>query len=155
MANVRDEDHMFDTARDAMHAMHIAPAARAAPQQSSDEIIHLLAQALEGPHPAREPNKALGEALEEISSLKKALRTRTVIGQATGMLMVQRNLTAEQAFAYLRKLSSCSNIKVRDIATSMIEQANERRRHDAPQTRLFSTGDNLNGRDMTFVPFVD
>ena len=68
---------------------------------------------------------ALGRAQQEIATLKEALASRTVIGQATGMLMVQLGLSAEQAFAHLVERSSRTNVKVRVIATSMVEEATE------------------------------
>jgi hypothetical protein len=67
---------------------------------------------------------ALLQAREEIETLKEALRTRTIIGQATGMLMRELNLSADAAFAHLVELSSHSNVKIRDIATRMVDEAN-------------------------------
>lgn len=71
-----------------------------------------------------EARDALLQAREEIKTLKEALRTRTIIGQATGMLMRELNLSADDAFAHLVELSSHSNVKIRDIATRMVDEAN-------------------------------
>jgi hypothetical protein len=73
-----------------------------------------------------EARDALLQAREEIKTLKEALRTRTIIGQATGMLMRELNLSADDAFAHMVKLSSHSNVKIRDIATRMVDDANAR-----------------------------
>jgi GAF domain-containing protein len=52
--------------------------------------------------------------------LAEALETRTVIGQATGTLMERFGLDAEASFNVLRRLSSHSNLKLRDIATQVV-----------------------------------
>ena len=82
---------------------------------------------------------ALGQAQQEIATLKQALESRTVIGQATGMLMVQFGLSAEHAFAHLIKRSSHTNVKVRVIATSMVEEATELARRSAPRSPAQAT----------------
>ena len=82
---------------------------------------------------------ALGQAQQEIATLKEALESRTVIGQATGMLMVQLGLSAEQAFAHLMERSSHTNVKVRVIATSMVEEATERGRRSTPRSPAQAT----------------
>lgn len=55
-----------------------------------------------------------------IETLHIALDTRTLIGQATGMLMAQYGLDAPRAFAVLRRVSQDSNRKLRDIAQDLI-----------------------------------
>lgn len=50
------------------------------------------------------------------SQLREALDSRDVIGQAKGILMARRNLTAEQAFDVLRRTSQRLNIRLRDVA---------------------------------------
>ena len=49
-------------------------------------------------------------------NLQAALDNRDVIGQAKGILMARRGLTAEQAFDELRRASQRRNMKLRDIA---------------------------------------
>jgi GAF domain-containing protein len=63
---------------------------------------------------------ALGKA-REVDDLHQALRTRELIGQAVGMLMVQYRLDPDAAFAFLARTSSHSNTKLRDIAAQMVE----------------------------------
>ena len=65
----------------------------------------------------------LARTRKENSDLKEALRTRTVIGQATGLLMARLNLTPDVAFAVLVKRSSYANRKVRDIAAEIVASA--------------------------------
>lgn len=48
--------------------------------------------------------------------LKQAIDSRTVIGQAQGILMERYDIGAEQAFALLRRISQHRNIRLRTIA---------------------------------------
>jgi GAF domain-containing protein len=52
--------------------------------------------------------------------LAAALETRTVIGQAMGILMERYHLDDDGAFSVLRRLSSCHNIKLRDLAAQVV-----------------------------------
>lgn len=61
---------------------------------------------------------AAGTQLEQ---LQEAIETRTMIGQATGLLMAQEGLTSDEAFAKLVKVSQNANIKLRDIARRYVE----------------------------------
>ena len=69
---------------------------------------------------------ALDAALEEVEGLRRALATRTTIGQAVGIVMSQRSLSAEGAFAHLVDESSHSNLKVRDVAAAIVAEAEDR-----------------------------
>jgi len=53
--------------------------------------------------------------------LAEALETRTLIGQATGILMERFQLDADVCFNILRRLSQQNNIKLRDIAAQLVE----------------------------------
>ena len=55
---------------------------------------------------------ALGHARRE-EQLSTALLTRKVIGQAIGILMERHGLDEDGAFAYLTRVSSHSNVKLR------------------------------------------
>ena len=59
-------------------------------------------------------------------NLKTALRTRKLIGQAIGIVMERFELDEEMAFRYLVRLSSNSNVKLRDVARDLVAQANGR-----------------------------
>ena len=52
--------------------------------------------------------------------LAAALETRTVIGQATGMVMERYGLDEQTAFNVLRRLSSQDNRKLRDLAEQVV-----------------------------------
>lgn len=51
--------------------------------------------------------------------LELAMVTRQEIGQAVGILMERYGLTADAAFAYLRRLSQNGNVKLRDMAAQL------------------------------------
>jgi GAF domain-containing protein len=68
---------------------------------------------------------ALGYAKER-ENLNEALHSRKVIGQAIGLVMERYQLTEDRAFAFLVRASSHSNIKLRDIAQTMVDKANGR-----------------------------
>jgi GAF domain-containing protein len=53
--------------------------------------------------------------------LRRALHSRDLIGQAKGILMRERGITAEHAFALLRERSQNTNTKLVDLARSVIE----------------------------------
>ncbi|MEU7754879.1 ANTAR domain-containing protein [Micromonospora sp. NPDC049171] len=55
--------------------------------------------------------------------MQKAMESRAVIEQAKGIIMGERRCTPEQAFAILSKLSQDSNRKVRDVASTLVENA--------------------------------
>ncbi|HSI97209.1 MAG TPA: GAF and ANTAR domain-containing protein [Gaiellaceae bacterium] len=50
-----------------------------------------------------------------------ALRTRELIGQAQGILIERERITADQAFDVLRRASQHMNIKLREVAETLIE----------------------------------
>jgi GAF domain-containing protein len=53
--------------------------------------------------------------------LRDALSSRTVIDQALGMVMAQRQIGSTEAFAILREASQNGNRKLHDVATELIE----------------------------------
>ena len=56
-------------------------------------------------------------------NLAKAMRSRDVIEQAKGMIMAQRKISAEAAFSMLRKLSMDENIRLQELAVSIVTSA--------------------------------
>jgi hypothetical protein len=60
--------------------------------------------------------KGVGRARSEAENLRTALETRTVIGQATGILMARRRLSGDEAFAVLSRTSQNYNVKLADLA---------------------------------------
>ena len=49
-----------------------------------------------------------------------ALDSRTLIGQAVGMIMERYDLDADRAFGVLRRVSQNSNRKLRDVAHELV-----------------------------------
>ena len=68
---------------------------------------------------------ALGRAMEE-DNLNLALTTRGLIGQAVGLTMARFEISSDRAFQFLVRASSTSNIKLRDIAEEVVNEANAR-----------------------------
>jgi hypothetical protein len=70
---------------------------------------------------------ALDSAEERASDQKKsanlieALRTRELIGQAQGILMERERISGDQAFDLLRRASQHMNIKLREVAETLVE----------------------------------
>jgi hypothetical protein len=62
----------------------------------------------------------------EIQGLNDALRSRTRIGQAVGIIMERYKLPEQQAFAFLTRLSQQGNIKLRRIADELVAATNRR-----------------------------
>lgn len=58
-------------------------------------------------------------AERQIDQLGLALHNRNIIGQAQGILMERHDMTAAQAFDYLRRISSNSNKKVAVVAAEI------------------------------------
>ncbi len=54
--------------------------------------------------------------------LREAVVSRDVIGQAKGILMLREGIDADAAFAELQHLSQSQNIKLRDVAGSIVEE---------------------------------
>jgi GAF domain-containing protein len=59
-------------------------------------------------------------AREVADQLAVALDSRTVIDQATGIVMARSGVTAEQAFAVLARQSQNTNVKLRTIASRLV-----------------------------------
>ena len=61
------------------------------------------------------------ESAQTDAHLRSGLVTRTVIGQAEGILMERLKITADEAFALLSRLSQQSNVKLRTVARNLVE----------------------------------
>ena len=59
-------------------------------------------------------------AARQIGQLRVAIETRTVIGQAEGILMERFDLSAGQAFSALVRVSSVTNRKLSAVATELV-----------------------------------
>jgi GAF domain-containing protein len=60
------------------------------------------------------------ETVELETQLREALASRAIIDQALGIVMVQRRISAVDAFAILRESSQLHNRKLTDIAAEVI-----------------------------------
>ena len=61
-------------------------------------------------------------------TLKAALATREMIGQAQGILIERERITADQAFDILRRASQHLSTKIRDVAQALVDTG------ESPQT---------------------
>ena len=62
----------------------------------------------------------------QISHLEAAIASRTIIGQAEGILMERHRLSPEQAFQRLRTTSQHLNQKLREVAAELVATGQER-----------------------------
>lgn len=59
--------------------------------------------------------------VRKVEHMGRAMDTRNLIGQATGMLMERYGLSGTQAFAVLTRHSQAQNRKLRDIAQELVD----------------------------------
>ncbi|MEV6447909.1 GAF and ANTAR domain-containing protein [Amycolatopsis sp. NPDC051716] len=69
--------------------------------------------------------EAVASAELESAHLRRALDSRDVIGQAKGILMQRRGITADEAFDVLRRASQDLNVKLADLATALASRHTE------------------------------
>jgi hypothetical protein len=60
------------------------------------------------------------DLVNDVRELRASLQARSVIDQATGIVMAERSCTAEAAFAELRRLSNQGNVKLAEVARQVI-----------------------------------
>jgi AmiR/NasT family two-component response regulator len=63
---------------------------------------------------------ALAATLEE-DHLHRALESRRMIGEATGIIRRRFGLTTDQAFGVLRRISQTHNIKLHQVAQTLVD----------------------------------
>jgi AmiR/NasT family two-component response regulator len=63
---------------------------------------------------------AIDELRSEIDGLRDALVHRDVIGQAKGMLMERHDISAEEAFGRLVRISQDTNVKLHAVAAMVV-----------------------------------
>jgi GAF domain-containing protein len=61
----------------------------------------------------------------EVAQLRQALTSRDVIGQAKGILMERRGISADEAFDTLRRASQSLNVKLTTVAQTLVERRSE------------------------------
>lgn len=81
---------------------------------------------------AREASKSLRLAVriaklsDTASNLKAAMQSRTTIDLAVGAIMAQNRCNQEEAVSILRRASSARNVKVRDLAASILSSIGQK-----------------------------
>ncbi|MGB7362461.1 MAG: ATP-binding protein [Rhodococcus sp. (in: high G+C Gram-positive bacteria)] len=70
---------------------------------------------------ARLREQLLGSAEREVSSLRTALDSRSILSQAVGVLMVTERLTPAAAFDHIASMSQAANVKARVLAEKVVE----------------------------------
>jgi hypothetical protein len=73
---------------------------------------------------ATHATSTLGHARQE-EQISTALATRKVIGQALGIVMERYQVSEERAFSFLIRMSSATDVKLRDLAQVLVEQTDE------------------------------
>lgn len=63
------------------------------------------------------------DAATQARQMHEAMAHRAVIEQAKGIIMGDRRCTADEAFDILRQLSNASNRKLRDVAATLVTEA--------------------------------
>jgi GAF domain-containing protein len=83
---------------------------------------------------------SLEDEERRIVNLHSALSSREVIGQAQGILMERERISANQAFDVLRRASQYLNIKLREVAQTLVDTGErpdtgppDRRQSDRPR----------------------
>jgi GAF domain-containing protein len=61
----------------------------------------------------------------EAEQLRRAIDSRDVIGQAKGILMARRGISADEAFELLRRTSQDMNLKLRELAHTVVGRREE------------------------------
>ncbi|MDP9395648.1 MAG: ANTAR domain-containing protein [Actinomycetota bacterium] len=74
----------------------------------------------------QEALEQVAAAAAEVAQLRDALETRHLIGQAVGMLRERYSLEEEAAFAVLVRLSKYTNVKLRDVAKTVVDHPGDR-----------------------------
>ena len=61
----------------------------------------------------------------EVYNLRRAIDSRQMIGQAIGILMERHKITSDEAFDRLVRASQCGHMKLRELATRVVETGEE------------------------------
>jgi GAF domain-containing protein len=84
------------------------------PQDLTDLLVARAAVAIENA-------RLYGASHRLIDQLNEAVKTRELIGKATGILMAREGVSDEEAFQMLVTASQNTNTKLRDIAQKLVE----------------------------------
>lgn len=78
----------------------------------------------------------VAELHRELDGMRASARLRAIIEQAKGVLMAREGLTAEEAFAQLRRLSQHHNVRLVEVATSVVALASPPRDGVQPPAQM-------------------
>jgi GAF domain-containing protein len=110
----------------------------AVPMRLREQTIGGLALFMDVPQPIPDANRRLAQALADVATigvlqqrslhrshllseqLQNALTSRIAIEQAKGVLAERNNLTMDEAFDALRRHARDNNLKLTDVATSVV-----------------------------------
>lgn len=84
----------------------------------------------------RDVEQSLLEDTVREAHMEEALKTRALIGQAMGILMVHKRCTADEAFETLKDVSQNTNVKLREVAARLVAAADERANRGISDERL-------------------
>lgn len=91
------------------------------PEMFTDNDVEVL-HALGSQAAFATSNLRLYQAASDLATgLEIAMQNRSAIEQAKGMIMLREKCTSEEAFTVLRKMSQTHNVKLRDLAQSLLE----------------------------------
>jgi GAF domain-containing protein len=62
---------------------------------------------------------------QHIKNLEQGMVTRQMIGQAVGIIMAARHVSADEAFEQMKRISQSTNVKLRDIAEDLVSKSDE------------------------------
>jgi AmiR/NasT family two-component response regulator len=68
---------------------------------------------------------AVTEGELQAANLRRAIDSRDVIGQAKGIIMARRGVSADEAFEVLRRTSQNLNVKLAELATTLASRHTE------------------------------
>jgi response regulator NasT len=66
---------------------------------------------------------AFSRLRDELDQTRRALEERKIVDRAKGILMKERRLSEEQAYTLLRKAAMDQNVKIADVANSVVTAA--------------------------------
>ena len=95
------------------------------------KCIYNITTIPEAAQPASTDTFSVDLAGSPVRELNQALHNRKLIGQAVGILMERYRIEADAAFQFLVRVSSTSNIKLRDVADEVVTSSVERYRADS------------------------
>ena len=64
--------------------------------------------------------EAAARATDDVTNMRQAMASRSVIEQAKGILMERHRITAEQAFTLLTHASQRTNVKLREVSEELV-----------------------------------